>query len=277
MQQVFTEANPPEEFELLVPANHRGGRIVCAAAVRKDILKSEPEWIDKFPENFRLDSKGDDDQTSGIDVLIDRFSRPVLHFEIQPRARGKRIHIYVCHLKSKSPTAIYTESWYSKATSSKHAEAIGAALSTIRRTAEAAALRMILTERMLDSDTPVVVIGDLNDNEQSNTLNIITGQPNYLLSGFSSGGSDVDLYSAGALQKFRSQRDVYYTHIYKNNHDSLDHILVSQEFYDNSKRRIWAFKGMEIVNDHLNDHNHKETGTTDHAIVKADFEYRPAR
>ena len=32
---------------------------------------------------------------------------------------------------------------------------------------------------------------------------------------------------------------------------------------------------MEIWNDHLNDHEHKETGTVDHGIVKATFEYRP--
>jgi hypothetical protein len=32
---------------------------------------------------------------------------------------------------------------------------------------------------------------------------------------------------------------------------------------------------MEIANDHLNNDNHKETGTTDHGVVKANFEYRP--
>ncbi len=77
------------------------------------------------------------------------------------------------------------------------------------------------------------------------------------------------------LQEYRSLRDVYYTHIYQNSLESLDHILVSQEFYDQSKKRLWLFRGMEIINDHLNDENHKETGTTDHGVVKATFEYRP--
>ena len=63
--------------------------------------------------------------------------------------------------------------------------------------------------------------------------------------------------------------------LYQNSLESLDHILVSQEFYDQSKKRLWLFKGMEIINDHLNDDNHKETGTTDHGIVKATFEYNP--
>jgi len=119
-------------------------------------------------------------------------------------------------------------------------------------------------------------MGDLNDAQHSNTLNILTGQPNYLMSGLSEGGSDVDLYSVGTLQAYRSQRDVYYTHIFDNTRESLDHILVSQEFYDNSRKRIWAFKGMEIANDHLNSDDHKENGSSDHGIVRATFEYRPA-
>lgn len=129
---------------------------------------------------------------------------------------------------------------------------------------------------MKGTNTPVIVMGDLNDAQHSNTLNILTGQPNYLLSGLSEGGSDVDLYSVGTLQKYRSQRDVYYTHVFNKTRESLDHILVSQEFYDNSRKRIWAFKGMEIANDHLNSDDHKENGSSDHGIVRVTFEYRPA-
>lgn len=70
---------------------------------------------------------------------------------------------------------------------------------------------------------------------------------------------------------------MYYTHIHQNSLESLDHVLVSQEFYDNSKKRRWAFKGLTITNDHLDDDNHKSSGTSDHAIVRAQFEYRPVR
>ncbi len=276
LRRCFTAAGLAGEYTLLVPDGHAGGRIVCAGAVRSDILVGTPEWIEAFPEAFVLHSGGDDAQTPDIAVEIDAFSRPVLHFEIRPRSGGKRIHVYVCHFKSKRPTDIYREPWYDKQSYSKHSEAIGAAISTIRRTAEATALRMILTERLKGTDTPVVVLGDLNDGQHSNTLNILGGQPNYLLSGLSKGGSDVDLYAAGTLQEYRSLRDVYYTHIHQNTKESLDHILVSQEFYDNSRNRLWAFKGMDIVNDHLNDDDHKNDGTTDHGIVRARFEYRPA-
>ena len=274
LARVFAAAGLDDSHTLLVPPGHRG-RIVCAAAVRSDILVGQPRWIDDFPAEFELSSGGDDAQTSGISVEIDNFSRPVLNFEIKPRANGKRIQVLVCHLKSKLPTPITREPWYRRADHSQHSEALGAAIATIRRTAEAAALRMILTQIMKGTDTPVIVMGDLNDGQHSNTLNIITGQPNYLF-GLSTGGGDTDLYSVGSLQEYRSERDVYYTHIHNNARESLDQILVSQEFYDNSRKRLWSFTGMDIRNDHLDTVDHKQDGTSDHGIVRSAFEYRPA-
>jgi endonuclease/exonuclease/phosphatase family metal-dependent hydrolase len=279
LEDVFSAAGLLSNYKLLVPKNHAGQRIVCAGAVRKDLLVGEPQWIEDFPPKFTLMSGGGDPQTSDISVQVDRFSRPVLHFKIRPRANGKAISVYVVHFKSKGPTKIYREQWYRDDNEyfSQHRTSIGAAISTIRRTAEATALRMILTEEMKGNANPVVVLGDCNDGQRSNTLNILTGQPNYLLSGHSKGGSDTALYTVGTLQRYRSLRDVYYTHIYQNTRESLDHILVSQEFYDNSRIRIWAFKGMELINDHLNTDDHKDNGTTDHGIVRATFEYRPAK
>jgi hypothetical protein len=63
-----------------------------------------------------------------------------------------------------------------------------------------------------------------------NTLDIITGRPNYHLSGFTKGGGNLDLCTAGTLQECRSLRDLYYTRIHWNSLESLDDILVSQEF-----------------------------------------------
>lgn len=275
LKACFQKAGLAANYEFLIPNNHFGQRIVCAAAVKKNILVGQPEWIRDFPDEFQMSSGGDDAQTDGIAVQLDSFSRPVLHFEIKPRANGKRIHVYVCHLKSKLPTKIHKEPWYNQIDHARHRTAIGAAIATIRRTTEAAALRMILTNQMKQTDTPVVVLGDLNDGQHSNTLNIISEQPNFLFAG-SRGGSDTALYTVGTLQEYRSLRDVYYTHIYKNTHESLDHIMVSQEFYDNSRKRLWSFKSMDLVNDHLNEDNHKQDGSSDHGIVRARFEYRPA-
>jgi len=278
IRKVFKSPGPTG-YTLLVPPGHSGQKIVCAAAVKKSILHGDPEWITDFPAEYMMMAGGDDPQSSNIAVQLDTFSRPVLHFKVRPRGDGRLISVYVVHLKSKLPSKIYYEGWY-KANSGyykNHSEAIGAGLATIRRTAEAVALRMILTAEMKKTDVPVVVLGDLNDAHRSNTLNIITGQPNYILSGLDKGGGDTDLYSAGSLQALRSERNVFYTHIHQGVQDTLDHILVSQEFYDNSRKRRWAFKGMDILNDHLNEKGHKDDGTTDHGVVRAKFEYRPAK
>jgi endonuclease/exonuclease/phosphatase family metal-dependent hydrolase len=260
----------------LVPAGHAGQMIVCGAAVDRSILVGEPRWIAFFPEDFVLKSRGDDPQSGDIEISLRRFSRPVLHFQVRPRAKGPTVSVYVCHFKSKGPTKIFNETWYRKSVHAPHAEAIGGALSTVRRTAEATALRMIVTKEMKDTDTPVVVLGDCNDGQHSNTLNIMTGQPRFLTA-LAEGGGDIDLYTAQTLQQYRSQTDVYYTHIFQETRESLDHILVSQEFYDNSKKRIWAFDGLTIANDHLNEDTHKETGSGDHGVVRARFRYMPAK
>lgn len=276
LENAFAAAKLAADYDLLVPGGHAGQRIVCAAAVRKGLLIGAPAWIDRFPEDFNLSSKGEDSQTPQIAVKVDRFSRPVLHMTVKPVPDAPEIHVYVCHFKSKGPTKIFGEPWYDKDKHSKHSEAIGSALSTIRRTAEATALKMIVTDRIKQTDIPAIVVGDVNDGDLSNTINILTGQPSYLM-GLSLGGGDSDLYTAQTLQQYRSTRDVYYTHIHQNIRESLDQILVSQEFYDNSRKRIWAFDGMDIANDHLNSEDHRADGSNDHGIVRARFRYDPAK
>lgn len=265
------------DYDLLAPANAVGTRIVCAAIVRKGLLVGEPRWITGFPERMVLQSAGDDPQTPDIAVTIDGFSRPVLRFEIRPHDDHPPVQVYVCHFKSKAPTKVFREAWFQadKDYLGKHGEALGAALSTIRRTAEATALRMILTDEMKDTRTAVIVLGDVNDGQHSNTANILTDQPRYLV-GESKGGGDTALYTVQTLQEYRNTRDVYYTHIHQDIMESLDHIFVSEEFYDNSRKRLWIFDGLRINNDHLDSEDHKAAGTNDHGIIVARFRYKPA-
>jgi len=277
LRAVFEAAGLTAAYTLVVPPDHDGSSIVNAAAVRNGLLEGEGAWLTEFPPRMRLSSRGDDAQTPDIDIRISGFSRPLLRFVVRPLQSAAAIDVVVAHLKSKRPTEIYREGWYRDDNEylAAHRESLGSALSTIRRTAEAAALRVLLTDLTRDSDRPVVVMGDLNDGHRSNTLALVTGAPNYLI-GLSTGGSDTDLYATGALQNYRSQRDVYYSYIHGHEHESLDHILVSQEFYDNARRRVWAFDGLQVFNDHLNYADHKANGTTDHGIVRVEFEHRPA-
>lgn len=262
--------------KLLVPDDHGDNKIICSAAVREDMLVGDPAWIDAFPDECVLRSTGDDPQQPDISVSLDGFSRPVLHFQVQPDPRTPVIHVFVCHFKSRRPAQIFRErDWYDRDVHGAHINALGYAISTVRRTAEAAALRVIITKLIKDTDTPVVLLGDMNDGKASNTLNILSEQPTYL-SPLSTGGGDNALYTAQTIQEYRSTRDVYYTHVFKGQRESLDHILFSQEFYDNSKKRLWAFDEMLVQNDHLNFDDHKESGTNDHGIIRVGFKWKPA-
>lgn len=278
LRDIVSKIQSQIEYDIIVPPNSNGKSIFCAAIVRKGFLVNTPNWVDKFPEKFILSSSGDDKQTPELDIKIKGFSRPVLHFEIQPNNDSSVINIYVCHLKSKAPTKVFNENWYKKNSDfySKHSNCIGSTISTIRRSAEAAALRFILNEQMKKNDTPVIVMGDMNDSTYSNTANIITEQPNYLF-GDSVGGGDTALYSTQTLQEYRDTRDVLYTYNHQGIKDSLDQIFVSQELYDRSKKRIWLFEKMVSYNDHLNDDNHNSDGTSDHGIIKAIFSYKPRK
>ncbi|MCU0887846.1 MAG: endonuclease/exonuclease/phosphatase family protein [Rubritepida sp.] len=267
------------DYVALTPPWLNGQHIACAAAVRRGLLVGEPEWIVKFPPGLRLQTRGEDPLSAAISITLDSFSRPVLHLRIRPHDARPEVHVFVCHFKSKGPTEVSGERWFKAdpARYGPHQAAIGAALSTIRRTAEAAALRVLLTEVMKGTGAPVIVLGDLNDEQNSNTLNILTEQP-ALLGPLSTGGRDTALYSVQSLQEMQSLRDVYYTYIHQGAHGSLDHILVSEEFYASSRNRRWAFDRLDVWNDHLNGEEAATAeGSNDHGVVRAHFRTVAAR
>ena len=272
MATVLAASGLDATYDLLAtPAT--GSRIICGALVRKGLLRGTPRWVDKFPDETRLEeSNPADPQAPAISVIIPGFSRPVLNFQVALRDDADT-EVFVTHFKSKLPTEIDEEPWFEERFK-PHRTALGAALATIRRTAEATALRVLLTGVLKGSKTPVIVLGDVNDGQHSNTVNILTEQPKYLV-GDASGGADNGLYTAQTLQELRDSRDVYYTHVHQDLRESLDHVLVSEQFYDHSRNRLWLFDGLLINNDHLNDEDHKATGTGDHGVVKVRFRWRP--
>ena len=248
--------------------------IAVAAAVRKPWQVVERKTHKDFPSNINLSkprsSDGEDDE---LDITIDRFSRTILQLSINhedAQAELPTIEVLITHLKSKRPTVLGTRSKALKL----HQEAIGSALSTIRRTAEAAALRVLLTTLMKQTDQPVVVLGDLNDGALSNTLSIITQQPPWRMYESSRVGNrnDAGLYTASVLQQMRSLKDVYYTHEFKGIQEVIDHVLVSEQFYDHSDRRLWSFREMRVWNDYIED---DDSSSSDHGVVSTYFLYDP--
>jgi hypothetical protein len=52
-------------------------------------------------------------------------------------------------------------------------------------------------------------------------------------------------------------------------------VLLSEQFYDNSRKRLWLFDGLVINNDHLNYDDHKAVGSGDHGVVQVYFKHAP--
>jgi len=274
---LFEAANLTENYTLYF-IKDKWYNIAVAAAVRKPWQVTDRKTHKDFPSNINLSkppsTDGEDDD---IAITIDRFSRTILQLSINHADNPEKakttlpnIEVLITHLKSKRPTVLSTKSKALKL----HQEAIGSALSTIRRTAEAAALRVLLTTLMKKTDQPVVVLGDLNDAALSNTLSIITQQPPWRMYESSRVGNrnDAGLYTVSILQQMRSLKDVYYTHEFKGIQEVIDHVLVSEQFYDHSDRRIWSFQEMRVWNDYIKD---DDKSSSDHGIVSAHFLYDP--
>lgn len=234
--------------------------IAVAMAVRAPWTVEDKILHKSFPFDslFKAEQPGGEDDE--VDVRISRFSRTVIEVLItnDDEDDAPDIRVFAAHLKSKLGARL-------SGVSANYKKAMGSAVSTIRRTAEAAALRCILTDKMKNSDTPVVVLGDLNDDPRSNTLALLTEQPSLTLT---ARGTDVGLYSALQLQQLRSFRDVFYTHEFNRLKDTLDHILVSEQFFEPSSDAKWRHTETKVWNDFLED---ERKYTSDHGIIRAEF------
>lgn len=289
LRDVFTEAELLDEYDIVARDAPGLGKPQVALAVRKD-RHGQPqlldgwEWIDHFPETFNFDSLHENDGAEEeVSITINHFSRPVLHCVIQSEGTSPKppqVSVYVAHFKSKGPARLSFAEPRPEALI-HHTKITKSAVAHIRRIMEAGAMRAILDSVMKSEDdddiSPVVVLGDLNDGTLSVTNELLSDQPTYRVIEKSTAGlkSDKGLYSAERLQQYRSPRHIYYTHIYKHKLESLDHILASEEFYDNSRKRHWSFRELEVYNDHLNRDSFEEEGASDHGIVRAYFDWNP--
>ncbi|MGP9813869.1 endonuclease/exonuclease/phosphatase family protein [Rhodopseudomonas sp. NSM] len=241
-------------------------------------LRADPPEADEDIVPDENDEFGPSHEDERIEVSINEFSRSPLQVTVtHGTAKSPSvppIQVFCTHLKSKLSTPLDNEEYRNPAIR-PHTNALGAALSAIRRTAEAAALRIILNDTMRDTDDPTIVLGDINDGQFSNVVSILSGQPTFrvIAASRSGGRSDVGLYTGVTLQQLRSLGDVYYTHEFKNVREVIDHALVSEQFYDHSEKRLWAFREMQFFNDHVAHASHAES---DHGQVRIWFQWAPA-
>ena len=277
LSEIFDESGLRNGYDLIARTLEPRG-IQVALAVRKGMLQGEPSWIEDLPHDARfVDLKEARDAQESVTVTIRRFSRPLLRAVVS-KARGTPdIVVYVAHLKSKGPTTLRSDR--GNPVLGRNRFIARTVVSHVRRMVEAGALRAILDTEMDDNDTPVIVLGDLNDATTATSTELISGNPGYRFFAKSTAGSqsDTGLYTVEKLQQLRSFRHVYYTYIFQNQMESLDHIMVSDSFYDHSAIRKWSFREMRVLNDHLTltKDEREQFGYNDHGIIVAHFDWNP--
>ncbi|MFC3630293.1 endonuclease/exonuclease/phosphatase family protein [Paracoccus angustae] len=277
LAEVFDRPALRGRYDLVARTTDPPG-IQVALALRKGMLQDEPEWIEDLPPDARfIDLEEARDAREAVSVTIRRFSRPLLRVLVNKAPGTPDITVFVAHLKSKGPTALRRDD--ANPVLRRHRFIAQTVVSHVRRMVEAGAFRAILDDEMRRNDKPVVVLGDLNDATTSVSTELLTGNPGYRFFAKSTAGSKSDrgLYTVEKLQQLRSFRHVYYTYIHQNQMESLDHIMVSDSFYDHSAIRRWSFREMRVLNDHLTatEAERKRRGYNDHGIIAARFDWNP--
>jgi predicted extracellular nuclease len=226
--------------------------------------------VDRFPT-------GVDVPAEGVALPVGNFSRPVLRARLR-MDETREVTVFVVHLKSKRPIR--------KPGADEHdprEEALGKARALVRRASEAAALRFLVLDEIVGNPRPTIVLGDLNDATRAVTTDAVMGdepsrfwprpeqKPAYW---------DRVLYSAHEINARLAGRDVSYTHIFNGRYENLDHILVSQEFYDRNSQRIGEVANVRYFNDHLFDsrlsNDDRDRIVSDHAQLVAELRLRAA-
>jgi len=224
----------------LLVANETGDSPVVGLTTRFKI--EGYETIAEFPNKAKL-------EIDNMTIPITTFSRPVLRARLQIRPT-LHVVIFVVHLKSKNPMLPDGVNRHDPVE-----RAIGKARSLIRRAAEATAVRSLLVDYLRNNNDPVMILGDINDAGEAVTSEIMTGSPPWRKIPFEQKlrSWDVLLYNVKDIQARQSYRDVHYTHIHNGHYESLDHILVSQEFVRQNPNHVGYVEYVQVFNDHLID------------------------
>ncbi|WP_281858885.1 endonuclease/exonuclease/phosphatase family protein [Litoreibacter halocynthiae] len=239
---------------------------------------------------FAMMSGGD-----GGSFRLDRLSRPILKARIPV---GKQIiTVFNCHLKSKlGEFTRPDEGGQPPEVDLVNYDPVGRALGSLRaatrRMAEAWVLRQLVVEE-INNGNPVIVLGDLNDNDNAVSSEIIAGErpfKNYAWmrrhdakkanDRYSDAENEiiqekikaVRLESCEKLFVRKSLRDMVYTSAFGGVFESIDQILLSRHFTGGTNQ-IGEMSYFSVFNDHLTDGSHDEAPynklASDHGQIMA--------
>lgn len=192
----------------------------------------------------------------GVAHPVTHFTRPILHAKVEV-SPDLLIHVFVCHLKSKLPD-------YRNDNNDDQPDQTGIAMlrSLIRRGTDALGLRTLLSNLNKEKRAPIIVMGDFNDVASAIPTQMVMGLGKYPIN-----GADDRLFESYRIQSRRDAlRDVGYTHIHDGSYETIDHILVSEEFNPESRVAIGEVVEVMYLNDHM---TFKQAHASDHGLVLA--------
>jgi len=107
---------------------------------------------------------------------------------------------------------------------------------------------------------PIIVMGDFNDVAGAIPTQMVMGLGKYPINGVYD-----RLFDSYRIQSRRdAMRDVAYTHKHDGSYETIDHILVSEEFNPASRAAIGEVVEVMYLNDHM---TFKQAHASDHGLV----------
>lgn len=280
LHELFRRAGLLDSYTLVMngPPTAKGTDISVALAVRKGCTTGAHAWISAMPPELMLRKRAQPSPEYEMAVDVSRFSRPLLRCEVRP-PRGDPILFFAVHLKSRLPMELDPQEWQD-AVISRHARALGNVLSTVRRTVEAGALRLLLEQATFAAARPLVVLGDINDSLGSAVHALLTGDPPWLpdTKVMASARPEASLYPVSAFVDPRGPAGLRATYLHAGRYDALDHIFVSAHFHPHARARQWGFQELRVLNDHLEAGGSEDAlrSMSDHGALAAAFTWDPA-
>jgi predicted extracellular nuclease len=251
---------------------HPDARGIRVGFVSKLAIEDAEELLD-FPQAGLPRVPGTDDQGNLIDVTS--FGRGALRIRVRPTPELP-IHLLTAHLKSKLLTFPSATGGPRFTPRNENERARVAGMALLKRTAEAAALRVRAND-LLEANTQnaLILLGDMNDVPDAATTQILQGPGGSEIGtpGFNrrDRGDDTRLFNLAPLIPAERR----FSRIYQGHKELIDHILVSQELLPGQPRQVPAVDShIEGALPSISDDPNARRGApgSDHAPITAVFE-----
>ncbi|MCL1886474.1 MAG: endonuclease/exonuclease/phosphatase family protein [Betaproteobacteria bacterium] len=212
-----------------------------------------PVFHTLLPDNLAVTLPGDN-------MVIDHFSRPVLHACIRFPNKTD-VHILLAHLKSKKPD--YPEN---ANPATPLMSELGSLRSLIRRGTDALGIRHLVSNLRNINQTPLIVMGDFNDFAFAASTQIIIGESETI-----GAPSPNRLYNCFEIQSGISYDEKNSLFFPGTDIPRIDHILVSKEFTAQSGFKLGKVRNVRYFNHHL---GKDRPEISDHGLVMATIQLK---